>query len=389
MKRPLTVKRPRLTFRQWIGWLGFALVFLIIVAVSVLRGDILQSGLDPRVPFQTYVPPPAPDYTRASAWALRDARSSQSGPAAVFFVHSTTFDGGREWNGPIGDAASDAYLWRVVVPNYAGPFERAGSVSLPRYRQANLFTRLSLRRDARDARAFAYVDVQRAFEAWLRRNPTGPIVLAGVEQGGELIDRLVHDQVATDAALRARLVGVYLMDTVVAVDGLSADVPPCGARTQVGCVVAWAQVPDDDEDMARRRLNRTLIWDARGRLIELDNRPALCVNPVSGDNGSEVVPARRHLGAANATGLEWGVRPAFLTRLVSTRCIGGLLRYSAVTSESLRNDGSWADRKKARPYNLFYADIEADVQARLTAWEAAHPQAQPRGLIEAASLSRP
>ena len=32
--------------------------------------------------------------------------------------------------------------------------------------------------------------------------------------------------------------------------------------------------------------------------------------------------------------------------------------------------GSWADRRKARPYNLFYADTEADVHARLTAWEA-------------------
>ena len=57
------MKMPSLTLRQWVGYTGFALVFILVAAVAVWRGDILKAGLDPQIPFQTYEPPPAPDYT--------------------------------------------------------------------------------------------------------------------------------------------------------------------------------------------------------------------------------------------------------------------------------------------------------------------------------------
>ena len=367
------MRRPQLTFRQWVGYCGFVLVFLVVAAVAIWRGDILRAGLDPQVPFQTYDPPPAPDYGRRASWALLDAWAPGAGPASVFFVHSTTYDGGREWNGPVGDAEADAYLERVVIPNYAGPFERAGAISVPRYRQASLYTRLTLRDDAREARAFAYDDVAAAFDAWLAAHPSGPIVLAGVEQGGELLDRLVRERVAPDAVLRPRLVAVYLIDAIVAAERLSPRTPACASRDQVGCVVGWSQVGADDEGAARRRLRRALVWDDRGRLVELEGRAALCVNPVTGSASETAAPARRHLGAANATGLEWGVRPAFLDRLIETRCRNGLLRHSEPDSESFREVGNWSDRRKARQYNLFYADIEADVKDRLIVWTARQP----------------
>ena len=364
------MKPPRLTFRQWVGWIGLTIVLLLAAAVAVWRGDILRAGLDPQVPFQTYEPPAAPDYGDPSAWALRDARTAEAGPAAVLFVHSTTYDGGREWNGPIGDAEADAYLERVVLPNYAGPFARAGAISAPRYRQGSLYTRLTLREDAREARAFAFGDVAAAFDAWLARHPDGPIVLAGVEQGGELVERLVRERVAGDEALRGRLVAVYLMDVVAAADGLSPRVPACATRDQVGCVVGWSPVGEGNDGAARRRLRRALVWDARGRLVDLDDRPALCVNPVTGSTDTAPVAARAHHGATNATGLEWGARPALIAREITTQCRQGLLRHSEPKLESFREVGSWADRRKSRPYNLFYGDIEADVQTRLVRWQA-------------------
>ena len=364
------MKLPRLTFSQGVGWAGFALVFLIATAVTVWRGDILKAGLDPQVPFQTYDPPPAPDYASAASWVMIDERAPTSGPASIFFLHSTTFDGGEDWNGPIGAAGADAYLERVVIPNYAGPFARAGAISLPRYRQASLYTRLTLRDDARDARAFAYGDALAAFEVWLTAHPTGPLVLAGVEQGGELIDRLVRERVAGDAALRRRIVAVYLVDVIVAKDSLSPAVPACVTATSIGCVVGWSQVGDENDGAAWRRLRRALVWDQAGRLVDLGGRAALCVNPVSGARSDAEVPARLHHGAANATGLEWGVRPAFIDRAVATRCVEGILRHTELTTESFREVGNWADRRKARPYNLFYADIEADVERRLNVWDA-------------------
>jgi hypothetical protein len=360
----------RLTVRQWIGYTGFFLVFLLTAAVAVWRGDILRAGLDPQVPFQTYDPPPAPDYADPKAWALWNARAPGAGQANVFFLHSTTFNGGRDWNGAIGDPKADAYLYRVVLPNYAGPFARAGAVSAPLYRQASLYTRLTLRDDAREARAFAYGDVLAAFDAWLARHPSGPIVLAGVEQGADLLDRLIRERIAPDSAVRDRLVAAYLMDTIIAAENLPASIPPCADRGRIHCVVAWSQVGDKDDGAARRRMRRATVWDARGQLVDLADRPTVCVNPVIGGTSEAPVPARHHRGATNATGLEWSARPALMAREVATQCREGLLRHSWPDLESFRETGNWADRRKARPYNLFYGDLEADVAERLKVYAA-------------------
>ncbi|KQW83763.1 DUF3089 domain-containing protein [Brevundimonas sp. Root1279] len=367
------MKRPQLSARQWAGWIGVFLVFVLTVALAIWRGDILKAGLDPQVPFQTYTPPPAPDYARPEAWAMSETRITDSGPAAVFFVHSTTYDGGRHWNGPIGDRRADAWLRRVVLPNYAGPFARVGAISAPRYRQGSLYTRLTLREDAREARAFAWGDVETAFDVWLARHPDGPIVLAGVEQGGDLVERLVRERIAPDADLRRRLVSAYLMDVIAPANGLSPQVPACTQRDQTGCVVGWSPVSESNDGAARRRLRRALVWDERGRLVELGDRQPVCVNPVTGSTSTEPVDARHSRGATNATGLEWGARPALLAREIATRCREGLLRHTNPKQESFRASGSWAERRKSRPYNLFYGDIEADVEARLSAWKAANP----------------
>lgn len=357
----------RLTFRQWVGYAGFAAVIVVTAAVAVWSGDILRAGLDPQVPFQTYEPPAAPDYRSASSWALLD--DGRSDQASVFFVMPTTFDGGSGWNGAIDDARANAYMRRVVLPNYASPFAREARVSAPLYRQASLYTRLTLRDDAREARAFAYGDVKKAFDLWLQNHPTGPIVIAGVEQGGELAARLVRDELASRPALKTRLAGAYLIETLVSQTMFEGRIAPCEAADQTGCLVAWMSVQDGDEPAARRALRRALEWNDRGELVALGGQ-AICVNPVTGSTAEPRAEARQHSGATNATGLEWGARPALTGRLISTQCRGGLLWHSAPDADFLTAGGSWADRRKIVPYNLFYGDIERDVAARVSAWRA-------------------
>ncbi len=350
---------------------------LLLWGLWFWREDIRRTLLDPGEPFQTYDPPPAPDYARRAAWALLPAQpggwTSAEPPADVFFVHPTTYDGGGDWNAPIDKRSAAERLARVMLPNYAGPFARAGRVFAPRYRQASLYSFLTLRDDAREARAFAYGDVRAAFRRYLLQwNGGRPIIVAGVEQGGALAARLVAEETARDPTLRRRLAAVYLIETVApADDHHPAAVPPaCTARAAFGCVVAYRTVPQDDDAVARRVLERALVWGRDGMLRNLGPRPALCVNPLLGRAGDEAAPARRNLGAANATGLEWGVRPAFLAHQVSARCVGGLLRVSRPESPSLRPSLGWADSRKAAPYNLFYADLEADAVARVAALRA-------------------
>lgn len=355
-------------FKRWIA-LGVAvLAVLLAVAAFAFRVDILRTALDPKVPFQAYTPPRAPNYAEARAWVLPiEAHPPATLPADVFFIHPTTFNGGAHWNAPFRDQEASRLLDRVMLPNYAGPFARVGRIIAPRYRQASLYSQLTLREDARAARVFAYTDVRAAFRAYLARQDSGrPLVVVGVEQGGLLAERLLREEIAPDPALRARLAAVYLIETVAPAANYGADapVPACQRRNQAGCVVAWATPRDGDRRQTRQR---ALVWDADGALVDLGDRAALCVNPLTGAQSNDPAGEKDSLGAANATGMGWGVQPPFLKREVRTRCVEGFLDVSKPKSTAFRPARSWADRLKVAPFNLFYGDLEADAQARVSA----------------------
>ena len=353
-----------------LGGLALALLLFLTLSAFIWREEILRTWLDPKQPFQTYTPPPAPDYAKASAWALipadPDLWSAADPPADIFFIHPTTFDGGRDWNGPIDDKRANHTLSNVMLPNYAGPFQRVGRVFAPRYRQASLYAFLTNKEDAQDARKFAYGDVKRAFAQFLTYNFGRPIVIVGVEQGGALADRLVDDVVMRDPTLLARLAAVYLIDVAALADEhkVGAAVPACTAPGQVRCLIAWDEA-DDAADAAKQR-KRALIWTADGQLQNLEDRALVCVNPLIGAAVTSLASPKLDIGAANATGLEWGVRPAFMPRQVSAQCVDGFLLTSKPSSATLKERGGWTDRLREAPFNLFYANEEADAKARVT-----------------------
>jgi hypothetical protein len=350
---------------------ALALALLAVLAV-VRRDDILRTWLDPKQPFQTYRPPAAPDYADPASWALIPANPSlwrpSDPPADIFFVAPTTFDGGREWNGPITDRRANRLLTTVMLPNYAGPFQRVGRMFAPRYRQASLYAFMTNKEDAREARAFAYGDVRRAFDAFLQHYNQGrPFVIVGVEQGGGLAARLISDVVARDPRLLSRFAAAYLIATLVpaAEYGAGSKTPACTANGQVGCVLAW-QAATSDADAARE-VKRALVWSPAGALQNLGDRLPLCVNPMLGEESGALAPPKLDLGAVSATGLEWGVRPAFLPREVSAQCVDGVLRIAKPASPMLRRSGGWTDRLKAAPFNLFYLNEEVDAETRIAA----------------------
>ena len=341
---------------------------VLSAAVYVWRDDILRTQLDPKEPFQIYDPPAAPDYAQRSAWALMpnapDAPTDEEPPADVFFISPTTFDGGRHWNAPIDDARADRLFREVLAPNYAGPFVRVGRIFAPRYRQASLYTLMTLRDDAKEARRFAYGDVAEAFRYYIAHyNRDRPFVVVGVEQGGTLAARLIAEEVAPHPALRSRIAAAYLVQTVVPSD--KPPLPPCIAPKQTGCLAAWASVYEGEPERAQALLDRSLVWNDAGQLVNLGGRTPICFNPLFGAVVDAEAPARLNLGATNATGLEWGARPAFLTRQVGARCDKGILRVTRPKSPSLKPSGSWTDRRRAAGYNVFFADLEADAGARV------------------------
>ena len=374
MPDPAAARLTRPTIKAGLRIGGWILLALALTAAFVFRDQLLRASLDPRQPFQTYRPPPAPDYASRSAWALLPADparpAAQDGPADVFFVHPTTYNGGEQWNGPIGYQRAARQLSNVMLPNYAGPFGSAGRMFAPRYRQASVYAMASLREDALDARRFAYRDVKAAFDLYLARYNRGrPFILAGAEQGGSLAALLLRDEIAKNPSLLGRVAGAYFLQTVVPADeyGPGAVVPACTTRSQARCVVAYMPVTEGRLGTARRILGRALAWNAAGELASLGERPPLCVNPLLGAASAAVAPKRDNLGAANATGLEWGTRPGYLPHEVSSQCRDGLLWVSRPKSSTLKAVGGWAERQKPAGYNLFYADLEADARERVRA----------------------
>jgi hypothetical protein len=370
----------------WLGAVGAVLVTLGVVASVVWGDDIIKFLLDPKAPFGKDNPPPAPNYALRGAWALLPEPGATPAAVDVFFIHPTSYPAsftsyqGRHWNAPIADHAAMVALNEVMLPNYASPFDAVGDVYAPRYRQATLYTRSTLWDDAIEAREFAYGDVSAAFAYYLANfNHGRPFILAGVEQGGDLGARLLREVVAPDPALRSRLVAAYLIDTVAPADEFTpgAAVPACQQRAQAGCLVAWAAVRQGDFTGVQRLLSRAMVWGPQDQLQPLGQRRPVCVNPLLGSTSEALAPERLNLGAAAATGLEWGVRPGFMVRQVAAQCQNGVLRVTRPRSSSLRPAGDWIERSREPGYNLFWADTEADTQARYAAWSAAHPASAP------------
>lgn len=362
-------RRPRLGL-----WLGLGVLTLLAVFAFIRRDDIRLAAMDPGKPFQIYTPPPAPDYDRPEAWRLLPEGPGKPGEADVFFLGPTTYSGADHWNSPIDDPDSDEVFRRVMAPNLVGPFAGTGRIFAPRYRQAGLYSFTTLREDAREARRFAYVDAEASFLSFLARSgPDRPILIVGVEQGGALAARLLAE-IGSRPAVRNRLAGAWLIDTVTPAD--SPPLAPCMSPEQTGCLAAWAWAYVDDETHARDLQDRSLVWSGPD-LVNLGKRLPLCYNPLLQATTDKAAPARLARGATNATGLEWGARPPFVTRQFSAQCVRGVLRVSRPEARMLRPFGSWEDRLRTPGFNLFYADVEADARTRLAAFNALRRPSNP------------
>jgi hypothetical protein len=350
----------------------------LALAFLYLQNDIHRNYLDPKIPFQIYHPPPAPDYAQDDSWYLNPAHYyADPRKVDVFFVHGTSYNGGSQWLGSTTSNAIKAEVQRVQLPNYAAPFAIMGNVYAPKYRQGSLFTQLNLKEDSREARQFAYRDVAAAFAEFLKVRKGGRgFVIVGLEQGGLLASRLVRDVVANDPNLRDQLVAAYFLETMAPESqfGPTSPTPVCQSRRQFGCVVSYVSINSGRPDVALQVLQKAVYWQG-DTLQPMGSQKGVCVNPLSGAASGDEVAARHSLGATNATGLEWGTEPALSVRKVSARCLGGLLFVDKPKSPSFKDDGTWEEQRKVNSYNLFYGDLQSDIQTRWQLYEVTPPAA--------------
>lgn len=352
--------------------LAVCLIVLILAGIAawIMRDQIYSAVLDPGVPFQTYEPPAEPDYAQAESWAVRPfiAALDEDEPA-VFFIHPTVYDGGEHWNAPLDRISHGEALDRLILPNFAGPFAANAAVFAPRYRSASLYVFLNNREDGLLARRLAYSDVRAAFARFLEDiGPDRPFIIAGVEQGALHGLGLLIEDVAPFEELRARLAVAYLTEFPVLAgvfEDALADIPLCASPDSVRCVVTYAAIQADERERIEAFTQRSSTWRAAGEFALTEGQPLACVNPLSWRADGIAAAARQHRGGAAAEGLQLGERPSPLASQTGAQCQNGLLIIDEPRSRTLRRPSRLAEVRRAPPFNLFYADIEADAVRRL------------------------
>jgi len=377
-------------------------VFVLIVALTIgwiYLGRIIFALMHPNGAFDPTRLPPAPDYASPAMWsALPDREDAADAPipsspglavapatdqrgatADVFYVHPTSYVGGR-WNGPVDDAKLNEATDRVATRLQASAFNGCCAIFAPRYRQANGMAFTHPSKDGEQALDLAYSDVASAFRVFLQhsaaRGVGRPIIVAGHSQGSMLAYRLIKEEI-TGKPLRERLVAAYLLGGGLTSDRLAAelpDVPLCASPTQIGCLIAFNArgphyVPGDFE----MHLPGEAGEDRRARMRRL-----ACVNPLTGASGAGVAPSLVHKGALFLESASPRVLPGF----ARAACEDGLLVVSDPgpiprdLMSRLLDRVLGAGNYHAVEYQLFFLNLRADAATRLAAYQESQPRLQ-------------
>ena len=208
------------------------------------------------------------------------AKDDIPGPAAVFFVHPTSFISRTEWNASLTDNDTSART-RVFLRGLASPFNSVGQVWAPRYRQASIGAFLTSKPEGQEALDAAYRDVLLAFDSFIAaQQGDRPIILAGHSQGARHLTHLMRDRVA-GKKLAKRIVAAYAIGWPISIerDLPSMGLPACSTPDQTGCIMSWESFAEPaDYSRIIQAYESTLGFDGQSRA----GSNIVCTNPLTG-----------------------------------------------------------------------------------------------------------
>ncbi len=362
-------------------WIVAGLTILVAagaLAYRIFEQDLMRWAMVPSVEFAEVPLPAGADYGdpqlwiarpdiagNPALWTPRGLSPTATPRASVFFIHPTSFLESSAWNAPIEDEQSRNRA-ALFVRSQASAFNGIGAIWAPRYRQAAFGAFLTDAADAGRAVDFAYRDVLAAYEAFLRQAPPDrPIILAGHSQGSLHLLRLLQERIK-DAPEARRIAAAYVVGWPIST---SADLPalpfpPCERADQAGCILSWQSFSEPADPKQ--------VTDAYDRSrgpggVPRAGSPMVCVNPLTGTAGGTAA-ASANLGAlipdaefASAT---------FRPGAVPARCdLRGFLLIG--DNDRLPAMGPFVlpgNNYHVYDYALFWANIRADAERRLTAF---------------------
>lgn len=355
----------------WIVAILASLAIAIRIIWLVADRDLMRFAFVPGDAYGQTELAAAPNYAEKASWiarpdiagnpALWTPAGFTAGPrpaSAAFYIAPTAWLGRSRWNSPLDDPETNDRLDKFTKMQ-ASVFNGVAAVWAPRYRQATFGSFLKPSADSVKALDLAYTDVLRAFDAFLAAQPADrPIILAGHSQGGLHLLRLIKDR---KAALSNRLVAAYVVGWPVAMpdDPAALGLPACETAGQAGCIASWQSFAADG-DLEQALKGFDAIPDVSGK--PLGTRPMLCVNPLSG--GSAPADVSRNVGTL--------IDQALVPRKLGARCNERGLLLIAPTPRDVGPFVLSGGNFHVYDFSLFWANIRADVEARLSSYGAAH-----------------
>ena len=356
----------------------FLLILLFVagaVAIFQFGQQVLIKQAIPRGHFQAPAANSGPDYTKLENWIAREDLTDDPSrwhpsndvrvePIAidtrVFYIHPTTYLQRDTWNAPLQPGGDTEARTRLFVQSQASAFNQNAMIWVPRYRQAAFGAFLLKSEDAQKALDLAYSDVSAAFEEFLKRNPDGPIILAGHSQGALHLSRLLREFARQ---LRSRLVAAYVVGWPLSTtaDLRGTGLGSCTSADQAGCVLSWQSFGQP--------ANPDLIMDAwegtKGPTgVKRERKDMLCVNPLTGTKDGAADPQNNPGTLIPSSNMTEAVLEA---GQVGARCENGLLLLDG-DMPALGPFVLPGNNYHVYDYALFWTAIRNDAERRIQAW---------------------
>lgn len=294
-------------------------------------------------------------------WTPPGYRPAATPPAAVFYIHPTSYLARARWNAALDDReANDRAV--LFLRGQATAFNAVGAIWAPRYRQAAFGAFLTDKPEAKEALDLAYRDVALAFDRFVQEAGERPIILAAHSQGALHLTRLLRERIA-GTPLARRIVAAYVVGWPVSrtADLPRMGLPECTRADQAGCILSWqsyAEPADPSAMLAQVDASAGFTGASRA------GTALVCTNPLTGTPGA-AAPAAGDLGTlipsadmSNAT---------IAAGKVGARCDGrGILLIGAPIA--LGGYVLPGNSYHVYDYSLFWANVRADAARRLAAF---------------------
>ena len=317
---------------------------------------VFCSCLRPHRSFESSTPPAAPDYSKQQYWAalptvkdsadvvpygsgLKDGQADAK--VDVFFIYPTIYLTGRKWNADVNKKRLNKRIDKTTIMHQANVFNGSCKIYAPRYRLAVLYSYLDKKGNGKKALDFAYEDVKKAFEYYLKNYNNGrPFIIASHSQGSHHAFRLIKDYIENNPVLYKQLVCAYIVGATVEQD--YTIVVPCDSASQTGCMISW----------------RSAQWGTTEDKYFFQHSK-FCTNPLSWKRDTVYVSAAKNLGGIpyGANRIDVGIADAKVSSNI-------LWVHKPEKLGYLKNIKNY----HISDYNLFWMNIRENVKQRVESY---------------------